>query len=725
MTSKPSSRAAKAQQPSALPAFPDIALAKLKSSGLDAGDAAKLKLKYLDLPATVELTHRKQDPRTGLLIPYFDPADGSPLRCGQRPPFWRLRYLGDLPPGEFGEVEKKPLRYTQSHEAGVCAYFPTNWTDWPETLAAVDTPLLITEGELKAAAACKYQLPTIGLGGVFNFASKEYDIPFLEELEQVRWVGRAVYIVYDSDLQTNRLVLLALNRLARQLQQRGAQVFAAFLPPLAEGKTGLDDYLIATEAWKDEARALRDLLSVASPLTAEAVLHELNEHNLFIYESGGIYNVLTGAMQPRKIFEDCYASKSFEFRQLKQTKDGPEVDRRQIPATKAWMNWPLRREAGKLVYQPGRDRGMVDHPSGRPEQRTFNVWPGWTVEPVEGHIEPFLLLVDHIFKDVAPDLKQWFLQWCAWPLVHPGAKLYTAVVLYGRRHGTGKSLLGESIGSLYGDGYTMIGNEELNGKYNGWSARKQFILGDEITGSNKRELTDRIKRIITQKMVRIDNKYEKAYELIDCANYLYTSNHANAFVIEDDDRRLFVHEMPSDTVLHEEDFFKAVYEPWIWSGSGRNALFWYLTTQVDLAGFNPNGRAPMTAAKKLMNYHSKSDLGAWVMQLREDPDSVLLNSPFDLYTNGELLKIYQGADDGGRSRVTAIGLGNALREAGFDMANGGEPLRGPSGVGRYYVVRRAELWRTASVEDLTTHLRDPKKAVGNVSTAMGKKVRKF
>ena len=700
-----------------------VALTKLASSGLDADDAALLKLRSLEVAETVALTGLAHETRPGLLIPYFNPLNGAPLTCGPRAPFWRLRYLGDPTRGEFGE-QKKERRYTQSNATGVCAYFPTNVPDWAALVADVSTPLLITEGELKAAAACKFGFPCIGLGGVFNFASKEYDIAFLAELEAVNWLGRAVYIVYDSDLQTNALVLLALNRLARQLQQRGAQVFAVFLPAVVDGKTGLDDYLLATNAATTDSAELRQLLQLASPLTADAVLHELNETNIFIYESAGIYNERTGAIQTTRGFEDAYASLLYETRTLKQTKDGPELERRQVPAAKAWVRWPLRRAAGKIIYEPGQPRGVVDHESGFPELRTFNVWPGPRYEPIEGDIEPFMTLIDHVFKDVEPSVRQWFLQWCAWPLIHPGTKLYTAVILYGRLHGTGKSLLGETIGALYGDGFTMIGNEELNGKYNGWSARKQFILGDEITGSNKRELSDRIKRMITQTKVRVDNKYEKAYELRDCTNFIFTSNHGNSFVIEDDDRRLFVHEMPSDCVLDEEDFFKAEYEPWFASSVGRSALLWYLTTQVDLAGFNPNGRAPMTVAKKQMNYHSKSDLASWAQELRETNGRSVPGAA-DLYTNSELLAVYQSSGELGRDRVSAIGLGNALRDAGFEMANKGEPIRGPHGVGRYYVIRNADLWRHASYEQLSAHLRDPKAAVGNVATTSAARKRKY
>jgi hypothetical protein len=709
-----------------------LAEAKLASSGLTWAQGQSAGLEVIPISSSYA---PKLHALPGLAIPYFDPrhAQPVPLRCGERPPFWRLRYLATLP-SEFGE-EAKTQRYTQAHDTGVCAYFPrAENVDWPGLLTDVDQPLLITEGELKALKATTAGFPTVGLGGVFNFASKDLDLRFLDELEAVTWAGRCAYVVYDSDLRTNSQVCLALNRLARELQLRGAQVFAVFLPPLtADGKTGLDDYLVSSDP-DAGTTGLQRLLFTASPLTNEHVLHQLNQKHVFVYATSMIYNTLTGAQQATKGFDDAYASLVYEQRTVvtKKSKKGGEVEekieleKKLGPATKAWLRWPLRAEAGKLTYEPARPPGLIRHEAGVSELSAWNLWPGFAVAPKEGNVDVFLQLVDFVFKDVDESLKRWFLQWCAYPFQWPGTKLYTACVFYGRLHGTGKSLLGYTLGALYGENFTTIGNEELQAKHNGWAARRQFVLGDEITGSDRRELSDRIKRMITQEKVRVDEKFEKPYELRDCTNYFFTSNRSNAFVVEDDDRRLFIHEMPEER-LDEDDFFKAEYVPWLHSGVGKAALLHYLLHEVDTSDFSAEARAPMTDAKSLMNLHSKSDLGGWVARLRDDPDGTLIaGAKHDLYTNSELLVMFQGELDGsGRDRVSPTGLGTALRDAGFHMANGGQPIRSGKSTGRYYIVRRPEVWRYASPADLAAHLVDPAQGPGNVVTTAGAKKRKY
>jgi putative DNA primase/helicase len=92
--------------------------------------------------------------------------------------------------------------------------------------------LLITEGELKAACSAKNGLPCIGLGGVWMFKAAAQGKSFLDQLEQIVWKDRPVFIVYDSDAATNPDVMKAENALARALLDRGARVFICRIPAL-------------------------------------------------------------------------------------------------------------------------------------------------------------------------------------------------------------------------------------------------------------------------------------------------------------------------------------------------------------------------------------------------------------------------------------------------------------------------------------------------------------
>ncbi len=213
----------------------ELALAKLATSGLAEADFHLLRLEALGPQATAAL-HPTFKALHSLRLSYWDPTRlDRPLAARPRwPAFYRLRYL--RPGGDAAG----DLRYVNEPHAGVVAYFPPS-VDWPTIIKDPDVTLIVTEGELKAAKACKEGCPAIGLGGVWNFRSSTLGVTFLPELEAVDWVKRRVYFVYDSDIISKVGVQQALNTLALELMDRGALPFVVYVPEGDGGrKQGLD-----------------------------------------------------------------------------------------------------------------------------------------------------------------------------------------------------------------------------------------------------------------------------------------------------------------------------------------------------------------------------------------------------------------------------------------------------------------------------------------------------
>ena len=368
-----------------------------------------------------------------------------------------------------------------------------------------------------------------------------------------------------------------------------------------------------------------------------------------------------------------------------------------MSAAAAWLKWPLRTEVTKLTYQPGAERFITEP---RP---LYNIWPGWGVEPIEDDVSLFLTLVDHIFTNAEPEAKDWFLKWCAYPLQHPGVKLFSSVVIHGIRHGTGKSLLGYTLARIYGKNFTEISQMDLHGAFNEWAEGKQFVMGDDVTGSNKRQDADFLKKLITQRELRVNGKYVPTYTVPDCINYFFTANHPDSFFLEDDDRRFFIHEVQVGPLPEE---FYVEYDLWLDTG-GSSAVFQYLL-DLDLGEFNPAAPAFKTAAKERMIANVQSDLAGWVRQLLATPDHVLrvgeLVIDKDLFTSKELLQFY---DPSGKTGTTANGLGRELARAGIRQVSNGRPIRLADGSqGRYYAVRNVDNWMKSQPQAAVVHLDD-------------------
>lgn len=677
------------------PAAPDpealrLGLAKLKESGLDRKDADRLALRFLAGPETQRLSPTfKALP--AILLPYHDPRrPGEPLRVRPgRPGFFRLRYLKRVK--SFGE--QKDWRYTQPPDSGVAAYFPPSIA-WGGILMDPTHPLIITEGELKAACACKKGFPTIGLGGVSSWRSPSLGRLLLKELEEVDWRERTTYLIFDSDLKRNPQVCLALQGLADQLSQRGALPQLVSLPDLPNlAKVGLDDFLV-----RCGAKQLRSLFQdAAEPLTLAEPLWQLNRQVVYARDPGLVVEIKTRRkIAPASFRDHAYAAQTVVERELRA--DG-RVSLKPASAAAAWLKWPMRREVGGLTYQPGKPR--LTNQNGSVHSSRWNLWPGWGVDAARGDVKPFIQLLDHLFMDAEPEARAWFERWCAFPLQHPGTKMFSATVFFGTRHGTGKSLIGYTLGKIYGENFAEIRQSDLTGGFNEWAEAKQLVLGDDISGSTRRQDADLLKKLITQKQLRVNAKYIPSYVVPDTINYFFTSNQPDSFFLEDDDRRFFIHEV---TVAPLAESFYRRYDAWL-KGPGASYVFRYLL-DLDLGQFNPFGPAFKTRARDLMIADVKSDLGAWVQDLRLHPDESLRVGEVplsgDLWSSRQLLDLY---DPEGKTGTTANGLARELRRAGFPVVAKGQPLTGTDGrPGRFFAVRRLDLWRRADAVKAQSHL---------------------
>lgn len=640
--------------------------AKMKESKIDAASAKKLG--YTPTPADkVPKDTPFQEP--GILIPYFDIN-------GAKSKFWRFRYLKQPDVKGFAKLtKKKPLKYVQPGKSLNELYLPPV-VNWKKVTAEQLVPILITEGEFKAACACIHtDYPCIGLGGVWSWKSDKKKVALIDGFADFNWDQRPVYICYDSDAVTNPMVMQAENALARQLTNMGAEPYIVRIPMGNDAeKLGLDDFIV-----QRGVDALELLLEESEPWTAAVELHRLNEEVVYVRDPGIILRLDNlQRMSPRAFVDHAYSTRTY-FEEVATAKSTTKVKK---IAPKEWIQWPSRAEVPRITYAPGEDRVT--------DKREINIWPGWGVEPKAGDIKPWKDLLDYLFKG-EPTSRLWFERWCAWPLQHPGDKMYTSTVMWGLRHGTGKSLIGYTLGKIYGKNFTEVDDEIIRQSHNEWAENKQFVMGDEITTGDKRSASDRMKTMITRKELRLNPKYIPSYTVPDVINYYFTSNHPDAFFLEDDDRRYFIHEVKAAPM--PDSFYKA-YEAWMGAqhstGPGISALFHHLLN-LDMGDFLASTRALMTNAKRSMLENSRSDLGSWVAALKADPDTVLraAGKPVmhTLWRAEDLLAIY---DPEGKGRVTANGFARELARQQFQRAHDGQGIRTLAGQVKLWHIREIE-----------------------------------
>lgn len=664
--------------------LPPEVVADLARSGLTERDATKMGIHIVSADSLKEIFNDDSFSRDAVAFPYHD-IDG---RING---FARYKPIGTAAPLDRTALKTRGAKYLQPPKSRPHVYLPP-FLDWCEVVEDPSIPIIITEGEKKAACAAKLlrastkkPAAVLGLGGVWSFGSKKEGTQIIPELEQFISPQREITIIFDSDTSSNTQVAAARGALSRVALRMNAAVYVIDLPPLSPGeKTGLDDYLITKGV-----KAFETLPRKPAGLSVELIA--LNEEVAAIDD--GTYYVFANkvlASTPQRLEGTIFAPRTvIEY--------DPTGRARSVNLFKLWTNWPGRRTHRALVYDPGQPTVTVDG--------SYNVWPGWGAEPIKGNIKPFYELIDHLFTGADEYHRWWFLAWLFYPLAHPGTKLYTAAVLYSQTTGVGKSSVGLTLGSIYGDNFSEIGADDLYESFNDYAAKKQFILGDEVTGNDRPQReTERLKRMITRERLTVNQKYQAKYTLKDCTNYLFTTNHATAISLDEKDRRFFIYEI---TAPRASPAFYTRYDRWRRSKEGINALFYHALNEFDFTHarhgpFNPTAAAPATPIKDVFVELSGSAVGDKLRQMRDSPktffESVGGPPSSDLLSVEQVLTILQL--DPLFKNVSRIALGREMIKVFTRLGVANLPDRSAVIL---YAWRNLDRWQSATHAEIVTY----------------------
>jgi hypothetical protein len=371
---------------------------------------------------------------------------------------------------------------------------------------------------------------------------------------------------------------------------------------------------------------------LAMPETLETALDRLNEQYCFVEQMAQVVRIPSLAHPALDFYAPTIFASALE---APRRFNGRSV-------AKVWLGWSGRRHAYRLVYAPGEPRFTSDG--------NLNTWIPSPITAAPGDLSLWHDYLDRIFKS-DPTYREWFLAWLAYPIQHPSAKLHTAVVFWSEATATGKSMLGWIMSTIYGQtNFASIDEGTLHSSFNFWANGRQFIMGEEIKGAGAQKNADRLKAMITQKTVWVNIKNRAQFELNDCINYYFTSNHPDAFYLDPNDRRFFVHHLGA--ARYPATLFKESFEPWFTHG-GAAAIRWELEN-IDLskpiiggdpysptpAPFNPGAAAPQTAAREAMVESNLSDADEWLDDLTDSPTAALSGAEWTLATADELWEAF-------------------------------------------------------------------------------------
>lgn len=533
-------------------------------------------------------------PLPALVIPYTDPFTKETYTIDGQP-FSRVRYL-ETPPTRRG---RKPQRYGQPKRTGSLPYFPrVEGAEWEDAIADTDTAICITEGEKKALASCLAGVPTIGLGGVFNFMR---DGSLLPTLRKIEWKKRCVFITFDSDAATNPMILTAEARLADQLSRLGAEVRIVRLPSTPSGdKQGIDDLIVAEGVDSYHAR-LWETLRLS---TLDMEVMKLNEHLSWVEQEGKALERATGLYLSREALRSgsVYSSRKVI---VPNTKGAAP---KQIGVADKWLSHPNASRVSATVFNPACEPGVMVEEAGR---MVYNHWEGWQAE--EGDVEPFIALNNHIFQHLPDDLQDFPLKLMAYKFQNPEKKIPMCLVLVGTQ-GSGKSMWANILREAAGRYGVEVPSEALLSDFNGWLETAIVAVMDEAKPDCVFRGGSSLKRLISEQTVLLNEKYRVARQIKQYAQFILTSNDRRVGAYETDDRRMFVVNC-ADAHPGGLDFYSKIGDWWRYDNGAAKVCNFLLN--YDLEGWTPPPRAPLTDEKIMAREENASPVQRLAEEMAE------------------------------------------------------------------------------------------------------------
>ena len=189
-------------------------------------------------------------------------------------------------------------------------------------------------------------------------------------------------------------------------------------------------------------------------------------------------------------------------------------------------------KAQDVCFRPEATPGALIQEEGR---TLLNTYMPVTTERKTGDPARFLDHLSRILPD--PGDREILLAYCAAIVQYPGKKFQWAPLLVGME-GNGKSLFTRCIARAVGFKFSHIPNAaDLANKFNAWLEGKLFIGIEEIYTSDKAELIERLKPMITDSRIEIQAKGGNQYTGDNRANFILCSNHKDAIRVTGRDRR--------------------------------------------------------------------------------------------------------------------------------------------------------------------------------------------
>ncbi|MFB9087223.1 primase-helicase family protein [Erwinia tracheiphila] len=213
--------------------------------------------------------------------------------------------------------------------------------------------------------------------------------------------------------------------------------------------------------------------------------------------------------------------------------------------------------------------------------------------------------------------RRFFIARLAWFVQRPERRCPVTILHVSTAHGTGRGWISQLMERVLGKWNCSRTRMKIlcDNQFHDYLYHTLLCTIDEVRENDKRyEVNDKIRDVLTEPRFEVNSKYGKKMTIDIFTGFLFYTNHIDALVLPDEDRRIAV--LGGPDVEAGEEHYAHLYSV-LGDSDFIAQVFWYLMN-VDISRFNWQ-RAPNTKERQLMIESNKSDLEAAVISVLESP----------------------------------------------------------------------------------------------------------
>lgn len=257
------------------------------------------------------------------------------------------------------------------------------------------------------------------------------------------------------------------------------------------------------------------------------------------------------------------------------------------PAGEEWVRSEKRLTAERTIFDPSAERLVR-----RGEWLYVNSFAIPQVNPDQGWMldDPRLsIFMDHMEYLIPDEVeREWFINWLAFTVSRPELRSKVTPLHISQPHGTGRGWVHELLATMLGHWnckkttMAVFSGEGGAGQFQDYLHRSLVVSIEEVKDGGKRfGVDDRVRDKLEAPRLEVNLKYGGKETINVYANFFLMSNHIDALVISEHDRRIQVLTGPS--YVETRAYFTRLYK-WL-DGEGPEQLR-HVLCRRDLSLFN-------------------------------------------------------------------------------------------------------------------------------------------